>query len=106
MKTTDDLGATGVDPVYGDGLIDLGKAFSPIGALSVPTANGGSGGLANSVYFTAGVSDEAHGLFGQITAVPEPASWALMLVGFGVLGAGLRTRRLSSSPSWGGSTQA
>ena len=42
LKTTDDLGATGVDAVYGDGLIDLGKAFSPIGALSVPTANGGN----------------------------------------------------------------
>ncbi len=68
--------------------------------------NGGSGGLANSVYFTAGVSDEAHGLFGQITAVPEPASWALMLVGVGALGAGLRGRRSSLSASWEGSTQA
>jgi hypothetical protein len=40
IKTTDDLGAPGVDPVYGAGLIDLGKAFSPLGALSVPTASG------------------------------------------------------------------
>lgn len=33
--TADDLGAPGVDPVYGHGLIDLAKAFQPIGTLSV-----------------------------------------------------------------------
>ena len=35
-QTADDLGAPGVDPVYGNGLIDLAKAFQPMGALSVP----------------------------------------------------------------------
>jgi hypothetical protein len=28
-----------------------------------------------------------------LSAVPEPASWALMILGFGVLGAGLRVQR-------------
>ncbi|MBO9669954.1 MAG: PEP-CTERM sorting domain-containing protein [Sphingobium sp.] len=28
-------------------------------------------------------------------AVPEPASWALMIAGFGVVGAGLRRRKLA-----------
>lgn len=31
------------------------------------------------------------------TAVPEPATWAMMITGFGLAGAGLRRRRASSS---------
>ncbi len=54
--------------------------------------NGGAGGDPNKVYFTAGVMDEAHGLFGSISAVPEPATWATMLLGFGLIGASLRRR--------------
>jgi len=30
-------------------------------------------------------------------AVPEPATWGLMLAGFGVVGAGLRSRRRSTT---------
>ena len=30
---------------------------------------------------------------GQLRAVPEPASWALMIAGFGLVGARLRRRR-------------
>jgi uncharacterized protein (TIGR03118 family) len=59
------------------------------------TGNGGSGGDANKVYFTAGVADEAHGLFGSIAAVPEPEAWALMLIGLGLMGATLRRRRVT-----------
>jgi hypothetical protein len=33
----------------------------------------------------------------SLTPVPEPAAWALMLMGFGGLGAGLRTRRRITS---------
>jgi uncharacterized protein (TIGR03118 family) len=54
---------------------------------------GGSGGDPNSVYFTAGVQDEAHGLFGQLTFVPEPGSLALYAAGFaGLLWFGRRDR--------------
>ena len=35
-QSADDLGAPGVDSVYGNGLIDLAKAFQPMGAMSVP----------------------------------------------------------------------
>jgi len=31
----------------------------------------------------------------SLSAVPEPATWGLMLVGFGLVGAGMRTRRRS-----------
>lgn len=54
--------------------------------------NGGLAGSANDVYFTAGIMDEAQGLFGSI-GVPEPATWALMLLGFGWAGAALRQSR-------------
>ncbi len=55
--------------------------------------NGGSGGSTDALYFAAGVSHEAHGLFGSITPAPEPAAWALMLTGFGIVGASVRRRR-------------
>jgi hypothetical protein len=35
------------------------------------------------------------GTFAAVTPAPEPASWSLMLVGFGLAGAGLRTTRKS-----------
>jgi len=56
--------------------------------------NGGKGGDTDKVYFTAGVSDEAHGLFGALVAVPvpEPGSWALMLCGFAISGINPRSR--------------
>ena len=52
--------------------------------------NGGRGGDADKVYFTAGVSDEAHGLFGALAAVPEPANWLMMLCGFAISGMTIR----------------
>ena len=32
-------------------------------------------------------------LFGEPTAVPEPATWAMMILGFGLIGGVLRARR-------------
>jgi uncharacterized protein (TIGR03118 family) len=55
--------------------------------------NGGAGGDPNTVYFTAGLKDEAHGLFGALSAVPEPTTWTLMFIGLGLMGATLRSRR-------------
>jgi uncharacterized protein (TIGR03118 family) len=54
--------------------------------------NGGPGADPNKVYFTAGVEGEAHGLFGSISAVPEPATWAMMILGMGMVGGTLRRR--------------
>jgi uncharacterized protein (TIGR03118 family) len=85
------LSAPGGDPVllvgnFGDGLInayDASKNGPRLGQLKDPdgepiqvdglwalrVGNGGAGGLANTVYFTAGGFGETHGLFGSLTTV-------------------------------------
>jgi uncharacterized protein (TIGR03118 family) len=45
--------------------------------------NGGNGGAKNELFFTAGLGDEQHGLFGKLEAkpVPEPATISLFSLG-------------------------
>lgn len=85
---------------FGDGLI---HAFDPLtgvfeGTLSDANGNpikidglwglifgnGGAGGRADTLYFTAGINDEAHGLFGSLS-VPEPGTLALAVAGLAAL---------------------
>ena len=40
--------------------------------------NGGAGGDPNALYFTAGVQNEAHGLFGSLTPNPAPDQTGMM----------------------------
>jgi len=65
------------------------------GLWGITFGNGGNGGDPNTLFFAAGINDEADGLFGEVRVVPEPAS--LTLLGIGVLGvlgyARLRSRR-------------
>ncbi|WP_380877211.1 hypothetical protein ACFB49_11870 [Sphingomonas sp. DBB INV C78] len=68
-------------------------------AITIPylwaLAPGSSSNAAKSIFFTAGIGDEEHGLFGRFdnaTPVPEPATWALMLVGMGAIGISMRRR--------------
>lgn len=42
------------------------------GLWALSFGNGASAGPANTLYFTAGIDDEAHGLFGAITPVVDP----------------------------------
>jgi uncharacterized protein (TIGR03118 family) len=95
---------------FGDGMIDAYNATTGafIDVLRGPNdkpiditdlwalalGNGGSAGSPNSLYFTAGLVDEGDGLFGSLTVVPEPSTWAMTLAGFAGLGlAGYRSRR-------------
>jgi uncharacterized protein (TIGR03118 family) len=61
------------DPVKGTLLSTLtdpdGEPIQINGLWSLKVGNGGMGGDANTVYFTAGIDDEQHGLFGSLSPV-------------------------------------
>jgi uncharacterized protein (TIGR03118 family) len=85
------------DPTTGAFLGQLldgnGNPFSNTGLWALSFGNGAKNADANTLYFIAGINGETDGLFGAITAVPEPS--AVVLLGLGALGlVGLR-RRLS-----------
>jgi uncharacterized protein (TIGR03118 family) len=90
---------------FGDGTISafdgttfegklLGRDGNPLhfGDLWALTPGNGATGSTQDIYFTAGLQDEAHGLFGKLSVAPEPQSWTLMILGFGLAGAALRAR--------------
>ncbi len=84
------------DGTYVGELEENGQPIVLPGLWAIQFGNGGQGGPTNELYFAAGIGDENHGLFGEISAVPEPASWAVMLLGFGWVGA--RMRRAARAP--------
>jgi uncharacterized protein (TIGR03118 family) len=85
------------DPANGNPLGALaGTGGAPLvneGLWGLRFGNGGNGGVPTSLYFAAGINNEADGLFGSIQAVPEPGT--VTLFGIACLGlmARLRTRR-------------
>jgi hypothetical protein len=54
-------------------------------------------GTFSSISWTNPVFENWYGFDVGVAAVPEPATWAMMLVGFGGLGAAMRTRRRRAS---------
>lgn len=92
------------DPVTGDyrgTLADIdGNVLLNPGLWDIAFGNASAG--ANTLYFNAGINDERDGLFGSITAIPEPEPLLLMAIGLGAVA--LRRRR--SSPRVGASPRA
>ena len=77
------MSAGSVTPPGFPGPIDFSPAngASILGTYTSFGVSGGGGSVAGRILFPA------------TAAVPEPASWALMLVGFGLVGGALRQRR-------------
>jgi uncharacterized protein (TIGR03118 family) len=71
-----------------------GEALEIEGLWAITPGNDTSAGSSKLLYFSAGPDDEEHGLFGVLVAVPEPSTYAMMLLGLGVVGMlGARQRR-------------
>jgi uncharacterized protein (TIGR03118 family) len=92
------------DPTTGAfvGTID-GADGNPLvidGLWGLTIGNGSvAGGSLGALYFTAGPNGESDGLFGSLAslAVPEPSTWAMLLLGFGGLGFAAYRRTKASS---------
>jgi uncharacterized protein (TIGR03118 family) len=71
-----------------------GATLTIDGLWGLIVGNNGTGGNSNTLYFTAGLNDEANGLFGSLV-VPVPGT--LLLLGTGLLGILAVIRRNSSN---------
>lgn len=75
-------------------------AFIAPGQWQLLGANGtftSQGGPLNLAYFDSNNGDNFGEITFTITAVPEAATWAMMIVGLGIVGGSLRVRRRSAA---------
>ena len=63
------------------------------GLWAIGFRTGGTGVDANALYFTAGINNQADGLFGAIDPAPEPQSLVLLAIGAALIGAVTIVRR-------------
>jgi hypothetical protein len=89
---------TATDYELHGGIFDIyGIAFTVAGGFSVNLWSNGEDAttpLSFGVGLTDGLTVSDYDFDGvTVQSVPEPATWAMMVVGFGLIGSGLRRRR-------------
>jgi uncharacterized protein (TIGR03118 family) len=77
--------------------IDPGNGQTPGGLWSLAFGNACNNGDPNTLFFMDGINGERDGLFGSIRAVPEPSTWAMLILG--VAGVGFMAYRRKSKPA-------
>ncbi|HEX7943502.1 MAG TPA: PEPxxWA-CTERM sorting domain-containing protein [Phenylobacterium sp.] len=83
--------------------VDFGHSFGPVGSNLVEIigntfdTSGGALQFDNANYFDGQRPITISAVVRGDTGVPEPATWAMMLIGFGGMGAMLRRRRFATA---------
>ena len=80
----------GLSAAYGTLVGELNGVYSVLGANGTFTA--ASTGVLNLYYWDSNSGDNFGSIAFNIAAVPEPATWALMILGFGAVGGAMRRR--------------
>jgi hypothetical protein len=105
LDTTNGSG-TGVDYTVYDNGVSIASGNLPNSTYGETSAFADTLTLAAGDHISFSISNvslaysyDSTGLSATITAVPEPAAWAMMLVGFGGVGAAMRSRRKMAAAS-------
>jgi uncharacterized protein (TIGR03118 family) len=76
---------------------NLGNPIVNSGLWAIAFRTGGTGVDTNALYFNAGINNETQGLFGEITAVPEPGTSGLAAVGCALICLWAMRRKIAKS---------
>ena len=84
---------------FNSSTVDLGVSFGPITGTNIFALNQfqNVASSAGSLTFNTSSSVQFSGVVGAAAPLPEPGTWALMLLGFGAVGVSIRRARKSVS---------
>jgi hypothetical protein len=81
----------------GNGVLPVGLGSWAVGANSLTFDIVDNGLLGNNFAFSWAMTCGNDVIQGQVSLTPEPGTWAMMMLGIGLLGGAMRTRRLRAA---------